>query len=235
MNREIESKILKEAQRKLGVVDISELVYIPKQYVDEFRKHGLDVLYTRGYYVVCKPVWDEFLALRDGKSLYKNKLTDRQINTILKWVEDSLRNNWNDLRISFTGVAWRGIWVDDYTLKKVREERQSEIGIKFTVEVGKLKKFRITKEMIKNAKPNSIIYANDTIDGTDGFNMTNSRKVLRFVVVRGGVADWCVYTQFAERCLSDQEIKQWGDKVHSEQHLLNVLDFNSDVWKMYRH
>jgi len=91
----------------------------------------------------------------------------------------------------------------------------------------------LTKEMIKNADPRSIIFRGETTNDGNGLNMTGTGEPLRFVVYRGGIPDWCVYTQKAFQGWGF--IRDCGDKVHTREYIENIVEFNDEVWKMYRH
>lgn len=92
---------------------------------------------------------------------------------------------------------------------------------------------KLTKETIEQALPNSIIYKGETTDDENGLNMTGSGKVLKFVVCRGGIADWCIYTHFSDRTF--EQIAHLGDKPHSREQIANIVEFDNEVWTMYRH
>lgn len=92
---------------------------------------------------------------------------------------------------------------------------------------------KLTKEMIENAPLRSIIFEGITTDDAEGLNMTMSGKKLRYVVVRGGFTDWCVYTHFA---FHDAEwIRRHGDKPHGKGNINHIIDFDDEVWEIYRH
>ena len=94
-------------------------------------------------------------------------------------------------------------------------------------------KYKLTKKKIEDAKPNSIMYDGITTDDPNGLNMTNSGRILRFIVYRGGIADWCIYTHLAEMPL--EYIRDHGDKPHSREFIENEVEFDDKVWEMYRH
>ena len=70
-------------------------------------------------------------------------------------------------------------------------------------------------------------------DDYEGLNMTNSHKMLTWVMVKGGINDWCVYTSLGQ--VPYETVKDWGNKVHCREHIENIADFNDEVWRMYRH
>lgn len=91
----------------------------------------------------------------------------------------------------------------------------------------------LTKEMIENAEPESIIFQGETTDDENGLNMTRSGQPLRFIIFRGGIADWCIYTHTIDKPWF--WIRDHGDKPHTREFIANVVEFDDEVWKMYRH
>jgi len=94
-------------------------------------------------------------------------------------------------------------------------------------------KAKITKAMIEDAEPESIIVRGETIDNEDGLNMSRSGQKLRYIIFRGGIADWCIYAHTADK--SWEWIRKHGDKPHTKEFIANVVEFDDEVWKMYRH
>ena len=81
--------------------------------------------------------------------------------------------------------------------------------------------------------PRAIFALGESIDSPEGINMTNSGKLLRWVAVRGGIHDWAIYCHFVEK--SYEWIKDYGDKVCSEEHIKKLIDCNDEAFKMYRY
>ena len=55
----------------------------------------------------------------------------------------------------------------------------------------------------------------------------------RFVVVRGGIHDWAMYTDKSER--SSWYISQNGLKVHREAEIRALVECTDEAFAMYRH
>lgn len=92
---------------------------------------------------------------------------------------------------------------------------------------------KLTKETIEQARPNSIIHIGETIDDPNGLFMTGSGELLKFIIFRGDIADWCVYTHFIDSSI--EYIRKSGDKPHQREHISNIVEFDDEVWEMYRH
>ena len=91
----------------------------------------------------------------------------------------------------------------------------------------------LTVEMLKAMPAGTIFASGLTTDNADGLNMNNSGKFVKWVACRGGIHDWAIYC-----CLgveSNQYIKDFGDKVHSERHIKNLVLCDKEAFKMYRH
>lgn len=96
-----------------------------------------------------------------------------------------------------------------------------------------MSKLNLTKKVIGEAEPHSIIKEGVTTDDEHGLNMTGSGENLRYIIFRGGIADWCIYTHRTEFPAS--YIQAHGNKPHSRDFIENIVSFNEEVWEMYRH
>ena len=94
-------------------------------------------------------------------------------------------------------------------------------------------KFKITNNIIEQAFPHTIIAKGISTDEHKGLNMTNSSKAITWVIVKGRINDWCVYTSLGQ--VPYETVKDWGDKVHCREHIENIAEFDDEVWRMYRH
>lgn len=92
----------------------------------------------------------------------------------------------------------------------------------------------LTKKML-NEMPAGITFATgETIDNSDGINMTNSGKQLRWVAVRGrGIPDWTIYIHFA--IYDAIYIARSGDKVIGAHHIKKLVECDEEAFAMYRY
>ena len=91
----------------------------------------------------------------------------------------------------------------------------------------------LTLEKLKEMKPDTIFAKGEIVDSPDGINMTNSGKMLKWIVIRGGIHDWAIYCHLAEK---DYEwIKDYGDKVHSKENIKKLVSCDDEAFKMYRY
>ena len=91
----------------------------------------------------------------------------------------------------------------------------------------------LTKKMLIEAEPNSVIYRGIVLDSENGFFMTGNNKKLAFVVFRGEIPDWCIY--FGKIDKNWDYIMKFGDKPHIRQFIETIVKFDDDLWEMYRH
>lgn len=91
----------------------------------------------------------------------------------------------------------------------------------------------LTKEILKAMNPNTIITSGTITDNPQGINMTNSGKMLRWVAVRGGIADWTIYTHWAIH--HEDYIKAHGDKIYNPKYIRMLVPCNEEAFKAYRY
>lgn len=89
-------------------------------------------------------------------------------------------------------------------------------------------KDRLTMEMLENAEPNSILFCGVVEDSPKGFNMMNTGKLLKYVLVRRGIKDWCIYCDYLKNNASNQHIFNRGQKVPKE-YVENVISCSGEV------
>ena len=91
----------------------------------------------------------------------------------------------------------------------------------------------LTLEKLEEIKPHTIFATGTAIDNELGLFMANTGKELRWVAVRGGIADWAIYCHFADRDV--EWIQRHGDKVHMESHIKMCMPCDEESFKRYRH
>ena len=92
----------------------------------------------------------------------------------------------------------------------------------------------LTLERLKAMKPGEIFDRGEADDLPGDLNMTGKGERLRWVAVRGkGIPDWAIYTHYAY--MSDEYVRDSGDKVHSEQHVRQLVRCDDEAFSMYRH
>ena len=91
----------------------------------------------------------------------------------------------------------------------------------------------LTLEMLKSMPADTIFATGVLSDSEDCLFMTGSGKELRWVAVRGGIDDWCVYTLFADK--SVEEIRRFGDKVHDKRNIQRCVVCDEEAFLRYRY
>jgi len=81
--------------------------------------------------------------------------------------------------------------------------------------------------------PERTIFATGTIeDSPKGINMSNSKRMLRWVAVRGGIDDWAIYIHLAEHTIS--YVRNYGDKVCGNGNIRKLVPCDNEALKKYR-
>ena len=122
------------------------------------------------------------------------------------------------------------------------------------------KRYKLTREMVEKAQPNSIIFGgecfiehswfNDAKKITEGGNLEEDGRSVRvkFVVYRGGIADWCIYHSL-DANLTDSDnlespdhleasfdlVARVGSKLHQEEQIKSIVDCDEETFEKYRH
>lgn len=91
----------------------------------------------------------------------------------------------------------------------------------------------ITKVIFENIKEGAIFANGETSDNTEGCNMPNSGRKLRWVAKKGYANDWCIYIHLFH--MNESWIAQHGDKVTSETNIRKLISVSDEVFKLYRY
>ncbi len=84
----------------------------------------------------------------------------------------------------------------------------------------------LTKEKLKQMKPGEIIATGI------GFYVEIIDMEIRWVAVRGGTYDWCIYYHRAEESI--EYIKRSGDKMFTESVIKRLVPCDNKAWDLYR-
>ena len=91
----------------------------------------------------------------------------------------------------------------------------------------------LTLQDLKAMPPFTIFASGITIDNSDGINMTNSGKELRWVAKRGGFHDWCIYIHLATNNMDF--VASYGDKILNEDNIKKLVQCDDESYAMYRY
>lgn len=80
---------------------------------------------------------------------------------------------------------------------------------------------------------NTVFATGVLVDNKDGLFMTGSGKELRWVAIRGGADDFCIYCHFADK--TTEWIERYGDKVYNERNIRRCVEMDDDAFKRYRY
>lgn len=79
---------------------------------------------------------------------------------------------------------------------------------------------------------NTVFATGITANAVGGLNMSGTGELLYWAAVKGNANDWSLY---CSRNRDIDYIQAFGDKVHFEDHILNVMAADKEVMKRYRH
>lgn len=91
---------------------------------------------------------------------------------------------------------------------------------------------KLTLAKLKKMKPNTIF---EFKPGSNG------ERTFMWVAVRGGIHDWAIYTSLNARPMVDfwagdkDGIAKWGQKIHDEKLIRELVPCDDEAFRMYRH
>jgi hypothetical protein len=91
----------------------------------------------------------------------------------------------------------------------------------------------LTLAELKAIPPNTIFARGVVENSPEGIFMTRDGGLLRWVAVRGGIHDWCIYCLFASSTWS--AVKTRGDKITQEAHIKKLVPCTDEAFQMYRY
>ena len=92
--------------------------------------------------------------------------------------------------------------------------------------------FRLTKKIIKENE-DKIVHFGITIDNFTGINITNSNRLIRYVVKIGQANDWAIYTGWEN--WSELKIAFEGDKIRSKENIRKLIKCSDKIFERYRY
>lgn len=90
----------------------------------------------------------------------------------------------------------------------------------------------LTVKQLEEMEP-GIFLNGEIIDSSEGINMSNSGRMLRWVAVRGYIADWAIYCHWADK--NWDWVKARGDKVYDEKNIRKLVSCTDEAFKKYRY
>jgi hypothetical protein len=95
----------------------------------------------------------------------------------------------------------------------------------------------LTLQQLKDMKPGT--FASGTlVDSPDQINLARTGNTVRWVAVRGGIEDWCIYAQnphYGNLAWDEYRVKTEGDKITSEANIRKLVECDDEALKMYRY
>ena len=91
----------------------------------------------------------------------------------------------------------------------------------------------LTTKVLEELPPNSIFATGVMRDVEDGLFMADTGEELRWVAVRGGIADWAIYCGFSTK--SEEWVSRHGDKVCGKVHIQRCVPCDEEAFQRYRY
>lgn len=108
----------------------------------------------------------------------------------------------------------------------------------------------LTTDQLDAMPPGHIFARGEIVDAPEGAHMAGTGKMMRWVAVRGDVADWAIYSQNPHYIDSDdplviecgyngvwdwEKIRQEGDKIGGVQNIKNCVPCDDAALARYRY
>lgn len=91
----------------------------------------------------------------------------------------------------------------------------------------------LTLQKLKDMTPFEIFASGTVSDNSNGINMSNSDKLLKWVACRGQIHDWAIYIYWDG--FSDEYIHDSGDKVNDDHNIKKLVPCDDEAFAMYRY
>ena len=94
-----------------------------------------------------------------------------------------------------------------------------------------MKKFTLKK--FNEIEHGKVFASGNLPDNSEGINMMNTGKGLRWLAKKGGGDDWAIYSFWDH--YSDEYILSYGQKVNSNDNIIKCIPCDDAVLNKYRH
>lgn len=85
-------------------------------------------------------------------------------------------------------------------------------------------------------KAGTIFAKGEVVDSPEGANMANTGKMMKWVVVRGDIHDWAIYSDNPYMPQpSFEAVRDWGDKITGEQNIKRLVPCDDESFNQYRY
>lgn len=91
----------------------------------------------------------------------------------------------------------------------------------------------LTLKLLKSLEPHSIFATGICENSPAGAFITDDGGELRWVAVRGQIHDWAIYVGRVDQ--SEEDLRDVGDKIYTEQYITNLVPCDTEALKMYRY
>jgi len=91
----------------------------------------------------------------------------------------------------------------------------------------------LTLQQLKKMMPNTI-FAKGEAEIEDHWDTSKTMQI-KWIAIRGGIHDWAIYYNLIVEDKSDEEIKNYGEKMHKEESIKTCVPCDDEAFDMYRH
>lgn len=90
----------------------------------------------------------------------------------------------------------------------------------------------LTQEKLESLPPG--IFAKGETSVEDYWDVSKEMQV-RWVAVRGGIADWAIYYKLVSEDWSESMIRDQGDKMRNPKSIAKCVPHDEEAFRMYRY
>lgn len=93
---------------------------------------------------------------------------------------------------------------------------------------------KLTAKMLDELKP-GIFVEGFTIDDPDHIYLAGTGNLIKWVAVRGTIADWAIYTENPfDAFITFAQVRDWGHKLHNREYIKKLVDCDDEALERYR-
>ncbi len=91
----------------------------------------------------------------------------------------------------------------------------------------------LTLQQLKDMKSHTVIAKGET--AVEDYWDASKEMQINWVAIRGGIHDWAIYYQLADKNWNTEMIIEQGEKMHNETSIKKCVPCDEEAFKMYRH
>lgn len=96
-------------------------------------------------------------------------------------------------------------------------------------------KIKITKEMLKKEGSRILGTEITTDEQINFYGWGDNKKPLKIIIVKGYISDWAIYVESMEEDQTYDQVKKFGNKIHSKETIKQLVECDEEILKRYRY